>query len=337
VTDDLDPLDPESAVELYLDHRSDEVSAETLESHKYRLDAFLEWCDQEDMTNMNDLSGRDLHAYRVWRREEGDLEPITLQGQLSTLRVFLGFCESVDAVPEDLRSKVLLPSVDDEGDVSESTLDPARAESALDYLERYRYASREHVSLLLLWRTGMRMGALRSIDLADVDREEAAVHLTHDPDTGTPLKNGPRGERWVALTHPVMEVVADWIDGPRPDIKDEHGREPLISTSQGRAALGTIRQDVYRWTTPCVVGDPCPHDRDPEECEAAAYDQASKCPSSRSPHDVRSGAITAHLLDDVPTEIVSDRMNVSQQILSRHYDRRTAREKMEQRRRYLRD
>jgi hypothetical protein len=46
---------------------------------------------------------------------------------------------------------------------------------------------------------------------------------------------------------------------------------------------------------------------------------------------------TAHLLDDVPTEIVSDRMNVSQQILSRHYDRMTAREKMEQRRRDLRD
>jgi hypothetical protein len=39
----------------------------------------------------------------------------------------------------------------------------------------------------------------------------------------------------------------------------------------------------------------------------------------------------------VPTEIVSDRMNVSQQILSRHYDRMTAREKMEQRRRDLRD
>jgi integrase len=337
MSDDLDYLDPEAAVELYLDHRSDEVSAETLESHKYRLDAFLDWCEQEDVTNMNDLSGRDLHAFRVWRREEGDLEPITLQGQLSTLRVFLGFCESVDAVPEDLRSKVLLPTVDDEGDVSESTLDPARAESALDYLGRYRYASREHVSLLLLWRTGMRMGALRGIDLEDVDRDDAAVHISHQPDDGTPLKNGSRGERWVALTQPVMQVVVDWIDGPRPDSEDEHGREPLIATSQGRAALGTIRQDVYRWTTPCVVGDPCPHNRDPDECEAAAYDQASKCPSSRSPHDVRSGAITAHLLDDVPTEIVSDRMNVSQQILSRHYDRRTAREKMEQRRRYLRD
>jgi hypothetical protein len=50
---------------------------------------------------------------------------------------------------------------------------------------------------------------------------------------------------------------------------------------------------------------------------------------------MRSDAMTAHLLEDLPSEIVSERIDVSQKVLDRHYDRRTKRERMEQRRKYL--
>jgi len=99
VNDDLQPLAPEAAVDLYLDSRRDEVTSETLNSHRYRLKMFVEWCEENSITNMNDLSGRDPHAYRVDRLDDGDLNPVTLRGQLSTLRAFLRFCASVDAVP----------------------------------------------------------------------------------------------------------------------------------------------------------------------------------------------------------------------------------------------
>lgn len=332
----LDSIAPEAAVDLYLDQRRDEVSAETLQSHRYRLEQFVDWCEQEGLTNMNDVSGRDLHAYRVHRREEGDLKPVSLQGQLSTLRVFLGFCASIDAVPEGLRSKVMLPTVSGSEEVSETNLDPSRAEATLDYLNRYLYASREHVITLLLWRTGMRSGAVRALDLDNCElADDPAVELVHRPEKDTPLKNAESGERWVALSVHVAQVVEDYIAGPRVDVIDDYGREPLLTTTHGRVSRSTVRDTVYRVTRPCWYGEPCPHNRDPEECEATGFDGASKCPSSRSPHDVRSGAITAHLLDNVPVEIVSDRMDVSQGVLDRHYDRRTKREKMEQRRNHL--
>lgn len=336
MSDDLEPLAPEAGVDLYLDHRRGEISDKTLSSHKYRLEQFTEWCEEQDIHNLNDLSGRDLHAYRVYRRENDDLKPVTLQGQLSTLRVFLEFCASVDAVPEGLRDKILLPKVSEGEQASRTTLDPERAEEILEYLETYQYASRSHVVLTLLWRTGIRIGGARAIDLEDYDADAPGVELVHRPEGDTPLKNKQRGERWVALRSHTASVLDAYIEGPRPDVKDEYGREPLLTTERGRASLSCLRDEIYTLTRPCEIGG-CPHDRDIEECEATNRPLASKCPSSRSPHDVRSGAITAHLLDEVPVEVVSDRMNVSQKILDKHYDRRTEREKMEQRREYLRD
>lgn len=73
----------------------------------------------------------------------------------------------------------------------------------------------------------------------------------------------------------------------------------------------------------------------PVECEATYYKRASTCPSSRSLHDVRSGRVTAYQLQDVPRRVVSDRLDASDDVLDKHYDRRSEREKAEQRCNYL--
>lgn len=62
---------------------------------------------------------------------------------------------------------------------------------------------------------------------------------------------------------------------------------------------------------------------------------ASKCPDSVAPHAIRRGAITHYLAEDTPAKVVSDRMNVSQDVIDEHYDHRSEREKMEQRREFL--
>jgi len=82
----------------------------------------------------------------------------------------------------------------------------------------------------------------------------------------------------------------------------------------------------------------CPHDRDPETCEALGkHNSPSKCPSAKSPHSWRRGAITDHLIRSVSPEIVSERMNVSLEILYKHYDARNQDEKMAVRRKHLMD
>lgn len=339
---ELDALSPERGVEMYLDGKQGELSERTLQAQTYRLEAFLQWCDEEGIENLNDLSGRDLYAYRIWRREghgedRDEIAMVTLRGQLATLRAFLRFAAEVDAVPEGLREKLPLPSVSGGKDVSNTTLDPDRAETILDYLARYEYASRRHVMMLLLWHTGARAGAIRGLNLCDVDLDTGnpGLEIVHRPDEDCPLKNKERGERWNAISERVARVLRDYIEGPRNDITDEFGREPLLTTRDGRPTVSTLRDTLYAATRPCWRGAECPHDRDPEECEATYYKRASKCPSSRSPHDVRSGRVTAYAREEIPRRVVSDRLDASGDVLDKHYDRRGEREKSEQRRDYL--
>jgi integrase len=334
---DLTPTPPEEAYDLFLRERATEVSDNTLQAYEYRLKHFLRWCaDVDGIDNLNDLTGRDLHRYKLWRREDGNLNTVSLKGQMDTLRVFIRFCGTIDAVDPDLAPKVVSPTVGDGEGQRDVKLDPDEATDLLEHLGRFEYASFAHVLVLLLWQTGMRVGTVRALDTEDFDADQECLAVRHRPDTDTPLKNKANGERLVALTPDVCAVIEDYLDVNRPDVTDDHGREPLLATSRGRPSDNTLRVRVYRWTRPCQYGRGCPHGRDTDECEALEGRwTASKCPSSVSPHAIRRGSITHHLTRDVPEQVVSDRMNVSKRVLDKHYDKRSEAVKMEQRRGYL--
>jgi len=331
----LEPLTPERAKEMYRQEREGEVADRTLQAHHYRLKPFVQWCGQEGIDNMNDLSGRTLHDYRLWRKDDGNLNAVSLRTQLETLRVFIKFCETVDAVPKGLHEKILLPTLSKDEERCEDMLGTEQAEAALEYLRQFEHASRGHVILELLWHTGIRLGALHALDLDDYHPNEQRLEVNHRPESETSLKNGREGERLIALSRHVCEVLDDWIDHQRPERGDENGRSPLLTTTQGRLSQTTIRETVYKVSRPCYFGEGCPHGRDVDECEGTSHGYHSKCPSSTSPHAVRRGSITHHLSEDVPEKVVSDRMNVGQDVLDKHYDKRSEEVKAEQRREYL--
>lgn len=335
MSDELEPLTPAEGVEMYLDHRTPDLSEKSVMNHKYRLDTFVEFCREHGIENLNDLDGRDLHRYRTWRGRQG-ISAITLRTNLATLRVFLEFCASIDAVESGLREKVVLPEVSREEQARDVKLDDELADAALGYLERYEYASRDHVVLAILWHTGIRLGTLRAFDVGDYDPEAPCLEVRHRPETGTPLKNGKAAERSINVGTKYARIIEDYLADRRHEATDEFGREPLISSEQGRLTEAPIRETVYRWTRPCLFGD-CPHDREPDDCEAVGTRRYNACPSSRSPHGVRRGALTRMLRQGTPEQVVSDRSDVSGDVLEQHYDRRTERERMEIRRKFIKD
>jgi len=333
---DLEPIQPGRAVELYLKDKARECQQATVRSHRSRLGFFVDWCDEQGIENLNDLTARDLHEFRVWRRE--DLNVTSEKTQMDTLRVFIEWCESIDAVQHRLFKKIKSPVIPDGGNVRETTLTTDRANEILDHLEKYEYATVEHVTWLVLVETGMRMGGAHGLDVDDYRREDEHPHLQlfHRPDTNTPLKNGRNGERPVSISSDACTIIDDYLENRRPDVTEDHGREPLLASPQGRITKSTIRKYVYKWSRPCAVGAGCPHDRDPDECDAANdLDQMSKCPSSVTPHPIRRGYITRLLNAGVSVEVVSDRCNVSPVVIDEHYDVRSEDEKMQQRQKAL--
>ncbi len=333
----LEPITPERALELYLEHRRNEVAQATLRSHKSRLGHFIEWCNDQDINNLNELTGRLLYEYRIWRRNDGDLNKVSEKTQMATLRVFVKWLESIEAVSNDLHTKVQLPSLAADDNIRDAILGPERATEILEQLRTYYYASLKHVTFALLWHTMMRRGSVRSLDLKDYSSTDQYIEVFHRPDTGTPIKNQEGGQRVIAVSADVCAVLDDWIADQRPDVTDEYGRKPLLASSQGRIHKSTIAQYVYMLTRPCIQLDHCPHDREIDSCEATERNAASKCPSSVSPHAIRRGAITYALNNDVPEKVVSDRADVGPDVLDKHYDYRSELEKMEQRRQFIDD
>lgn len=332
---DLESLSPSEGVEHFLRHREQSVGQSTLENARTRLNYFIEWTEDYGIDDLTDLTGRDLADFVAWRGKQ--IAPVTLQKQLSSIRQALRWWADIEAVEPGLAEKIHTPELPDGAEVSDAYLEADRAEYILEQLERYHFGSRQHIVIELLWRTGMRRSALHGIDVDDIDHEEYAIELRHRPDQGTRLKNGVDGERDVYLGPIHFEVVKEWLDHPnRPDVTDEYGRRPLLSTNQGRASdTGTIYKDVLQTTRPCEWDD-CPHDREIDKCPAAgSRENIAQCPSSRSPHAIRRGRITYDLNQGTSPEAISGRTDVSLEVLERHYDARTKREKMHVRKEFF--
>ncbi|OVE84315.1 tyrosine-type recombinase/integrase [Natronolimnobius baerhuensis] len=352
----LEPIAPREAAEMWLDRLQSTRADETIQSYEYRLKPFLEWCDAEGIDNLNDLTSRQVFQFDSKRRADG-LKVTTLNNQIGTLKQFIQFCERIDAVPERLPTKVEVPTVNLSDRVNDELLPAERADRIREKLSRYQRASRQHAMFELLWHTGCRLGGLCSLDLQDCFFEESDLErLRHQDDidqaaleaveipfvyfrhrSETPLKNKREGERPVALEQEVADCVQEYIDINRVERTDSTERQPLFTTEKGanaRASKSSIRREVYILTQPCRWGG-CPHDRDTMNCEALDHGKEARCPSSRSPHPLRTGAIT-HMRDrGWPPEVVAERVNATPDVIREHYDHPDPIRRMQSRREFL--
>jgi site-specific recombinase XerD len=333
-------MHPKEAVNEYIEQKKYGSASSTITNYRYRLKRFLEYCAEASITKISDVTPRVCEQYKQSRLKNPEVNAVTLEQQMRTFRQFIEWCESNEFVKDGTTDKILIPQIEDrDQEVRHEALDADRADQIIEWLMKHRYATRQHIAFHTLWHTSVRLGSLRALDLQDFTRVAdggAVLEFRHRPETETPLKLKSGGERDITITDDrLSEAIEDYIQYERPPVEDSHGREPLIATTQGRPALGTLRSDVYTVVQPCRYTGECPHGEEIGGCEMRTYGKRASCPSSVYPHALRSGSVTDHLNRDVPKEIVSERANMSEATLDQHYDERTKDEKRRRREKYL--
>ena len=363
--DKLSPMPPREALDIWIERQEMDKAESTVQSYRYRVEPFIQFLEDEDIDNLNDLNGRHLLRFDSMRRSSGNIQKNTLNNQLGTIRQFLEFGIKANAVSAEVASQVDVPNVSKDERINREKLPTQRAKDILAYLDRFEYASRDHVLAFLLWETGARAGSLRALDLEDVYLEEddldrlryqedlevggslleeilegvdlPFLYFRHRPEADTPLKKKDAGERPVNISDELGDVIRAFIRFRRAEETDGHGRNPLLTSTKasGRISVSGIRIRAYELTQPCQVGKECPHGRDPEDCEARVHGQQSRCPSVRSPHKWRTGSVTWHRDRGWPPEEIAVKMATSVELVNDVYDQPEKLKRMSIRRQHL--
>jgi hypothetical protein len=53
---DLEPIDPSTARELYLDHKATHCTEATVQGHRYRTKHIVAWCEENGIDNLRSRS-----------------------------------------------------------------------------------------------------------------------------------------------------------------------------------------------------------------------------------------------------------------------------------------
>ncbi|QAY21061.1 tyrosine-type recombinase/integrase [Halorubrum ezzemoulense] len=330
----------DDVIEFYLEMNPWGVQASTVKSYKSRLKHFQAFCRETDIEELEDLQPSHIDQFHNFLRANPGLgSRSSVKSCLATFRKFLRYCERRGVFESGFHKLVILPTLSESDAVDETILPHEDAEEILAHLAKFKPFTKEHVVWALLTETGIRQSTLYAFDLDDYDSEERYIAAVDREETGTRLKNGKAGERELSISPEAAEVLDGYITANRKNVTDEHGRDPLITTRNGRLQKSSIRQYVYGWSRPCAIGKACPVEKDPDTCGAAQTNNAAyDCPESVSPHPIRRGYITHLRANGVPTaDVISKRCDANPETIEQWYDLSTKSERREARRSHLED
>jgi site-specific recombinase XerD len=328
-------ISPRNARRQFLSARRGNVKESTFRAYKYPTEDFVSFCEKHGAESIGEIGGYLIESWKQNRKDE--VKQITLHGNVKTVRVFIRWCESAELIEHGTADRIEIPEVTREEAVSDDNIPLSMAENVLRYLNTYEYASRQHAIFKTMWHTGCRVSGAMSLDVKDFEHGDGPVlKFRNRVDRGTPLKNKNQSERNVTIKEDLQGVLSDYIQGRRPDVEGRFGREPLFCTDTQRVERQRVYKNVIGLTRPCFLGEGCPHNREIEDCDAAQKKKdAAGCPSSRSLHPIRRGSITYHINRGWPKEKLSERVDVSVEVLNKHYDARTKEEERQGRRQHL--
>lgn len=189
-------------IEQYLRHQYRRMcKARTVENAYTTIHSFITHLNSTTHRSLREITRTDLEAFVEHEQDRG-LKRSSVHVQLARLRAFIHFLIDQEVLPAEVLSRKLtiklpeaLPKAIGAGDVKQ----------LLGVVSRVR----DRALLLVLLRTGMRIGELLNTKVCDVDRAEHKIMVYQAPKTSV--------GRVVYFSDDVKRALEAWIKERNPD------------------------------------------------------------------------------------------------------------------------
>jgi integrase/recombinase XerD len=200
-------------VEKYLSHLSGRNRrASTLEHNYISLRLFLEFLKTEGITCIEAVSRKDILGFIEHEQDRG-MKPVTVHGRLGSVKAFLRFLIEEGVVRHEVLSKGIFVKLPE---ALPKAIAPEDVKAILSVIDGIR-GIRNRAMILMLLRTGMRIGELLALRMEDIDLREQKVFIYEARKTGV--------GRVVYFSGDAKEALVAWLQKKNP-------REDVLFTEQ---------------------------------------------------------------------------------------------------------
>ncbi|MHC0552131.1 tyrosine-type recombinase/integrase [Salinicoccus sp. CNSTN-B1] len=160
------------------DRRYNNSSAANIRNIHYNLNAFYDYCVENDIVNLEEIKHEHVKDYLNRRRKLGD-KPNTLNTRLLRIRSLFNYCVESEYIRKSPASKVKRIIDDDKVTV----FTDEQIEQMLAYYRRLKqrdkrlYASRDYMLIVFLLGTGFRRTETCNLKWSDVDLEKKSIKV----------------------------------------------------------------------------------------------------------------------------------------------------------------
>jgi len=176
----------------------------TLELNYTSIRLFLEYLKTVGITHLEGVSRSNLEGFVEHEQDRG-LKPVSVKGRLASVKAFLRFLMEEGVIRQEVLSKGIAVKVPDSLPRAIAPEDVRELLSAVD-------GTRNRAMVLMLLRTGMRIGELLALRMEDIDLSEQKVFIFEARKTGV--------GRVVYFSADAKDALNAWLreKDPREDV-----------------------------------------------------------------------------------------------------------------------
>ena len=222
-------------LDRFLDHLHHErrLSPRTLESYARDLKQVIAWLSEQGIADWKGLNQHLTRNYLAYRHRRG-LAPKSLHRELSSLRSLFRYLLREGEVESNPAQGVRAPKVRRK---LPTTLDVDQISHLLDIRDASPQALRDLAIMELFYSSGLRLAELISLNLGDIDPQDAMVEVTGK---GAKTRRVPVGSK-------AREALANWLR-IRPQMAENAEMALFVGVRGRRISRSMVQKRLHYWS-----------------------------------------------------------------------------------------